>query len=160
MSHRIVIERDDGGVSITELSGEILATLASDGGAMHAEIDKIALASGFTVKSWHESDVASLPADRTFRDAWHHAGSGKVEVHMDRARAIHLDRLRVARAPALAALDVEYQRADERGDVAAKAAVAKRKQALRDLPAALKLEQHATPEALAAAWPADLPRPA
>lgn len=158
MAHRIVIEREDGGVSIMELSGELLATLATDGAAIHAEIDKFAAGSGVAVKSWHESAVGNLPADRAFRDAWHHAGGGKVAVHMDRARAIHLDRLRAARAPALEALDIDYQRADERGDTAAKAEIAKRKQALRDLPATLRLEQHATPEALAAAWPADLPR--
>lgn len=127
--------------------------------AIGVEVDKICAGSGFGMVSWHESDVASLPAGRTFRDAWHHAGTGKVAVHMDRARAIHLERVRAARAPALAALDIEYQIADERGDAVAKSAIAKRKQALRDLPKSMRLDQHATPEALAAAWPADLPRP-
>ncbi|MEJ0012348.1 MAG: hypothetical protein WDM94_06895 [Bauldia sp.] len=72
---------------------------------------------------------------------------------MDKARAIHCDRMRAARAPRLAALDIAYQRADESGDAAAKAAVAARKQALRDVTADPAIAAAETPDALKAVWP-------
>ena len=53
----------------------------------------------------------------------------------------------------LAALDVEYQHADERGDVAEKARIAAKKQALRDVTADPAIEAAQTPEALKAVWP-------
>lgn len=84
-------------------------------------------------------DPANVPADRTFRGAWVFSGNG-IDHDMAKARAIHRDRMRAARAPLLAALDVEYQRADERGDAKAKADIAARKQTLRDAPADPRIE--------------------
>lgn len=73
-----------------------------------------------------------LPPRDEFRNAW--TFSGKAVAHdMTRAADLRREQLRRERAPALAALDVEYQRADERGDAKAKSAVAARKQALRDV---------------------------
>jgi hypothetical protein len=73
-----------------------------------------------------------VPPDRTFRDAWTH--DGKTIVHdMVKAKSILREALRRQRECMFAALDVDYQRADERGDAAAKAAVAQRKQKLRDV---------------------------
>jgi hypothetical protein len=97
----------------------------------------------------------SAPADRTFRDAWR-LTSGKIEHDMAKAKAIHRDRLRAQRAPLLAALDVEYQRADEKGDTEKKQAIAKRKQALRDVTADPAIELADTPDALKAVIPAAL----
>lgn len=54
-------------------------------------------------------------------------------------------RLRARRAPLLAALDVEYQRADEAGDAAAKKRIAARKQALRDVTADPAIDAAQTP---------------
>lgn len=90
--------------------------------------------------------VADIPADRTFRAAW----TADLTVDMDKARDIQRDRLRDERAPMLAALDVEYQRADERGDDEAKAAVAAQKQALRDITKADEIEAAKTPDELKA----------
>ena len=103
------------------------------------------------------TDVTELPADwvappRDFRNAWKLEG-GKIGHDMEKCRAIHKDKLRLARAPLLAALDVEYQRADEADDKAAKADIAKRKQALRDVTAAPEIEAAKTPEELKAVWP-------
>lgn len=97
-------------------------------------------------------DAEQVPADRTYRDAWQAAGAGLV-VDMDRARSIHRDRMRVKRKPMLEALDVDYVRADERGDPAAKAQVVARKQALRDAPADPRIDAAQTPEELKAVWP-------
>lgn len=95
------------------------------------------------------------PDDRTFRDAWAFDGKA-VKVDMPKARNIHRDRLRAARRPKLEALDTEYQRADEAGDAKAKAAIAERKQELRDVTADPAIEAAQTPAELAAVRPAIL----
>lgn len=87
--------------------------------------------------------------DRTFRGAWT-LDAGVIVVDMDRARALHLEALRAARAPLLAALDVQYQRADEENDAEAKAEVIARKQVLRDITDDPRIAAAATPEQLKA----------
>lgn len=75
---------------------------------------------------------------------------------MDKCRAIHRDRMRAARPPLLASLDIEYQtyqRANEAGDAAHKQAVAARKQTLRDVTKIPEIEQATTPDDLKAVWP-------
>lgn len=104
--------------------------------------------------AWRESehwivDAAALPADRTFREAWK-ARAGRVEHDMTKCREIHRERLRVERAPQLAGLDIEYQRADEAGDQTAKRRIAAQKQALRDAPANPAIDSARTPEELKA----------
>lgn len=76
-------------------------------------------------------DPATLPLSREYRDAWTLIGNSVVH-DIAKARDIQRDRLRVARAPLLAALDTAYLQADEAGDAKAKAAIAAQKQALRD----------------------------
>lgn len=78
---------------------------------------------------------------------------GRCIVDKAKARAIHRDKLRAARAPKLAALDVDYVRADERGDTAAKRAIAAQKQALRDVTADPAIDKAKTIAALAKVWP-------
>jgi hypothetical protein len=99
-------------------------------------------------------DVSELPQDRTFRNAWTHDGKKPV-VHMDRARAIHRDMLRRARAPKLAALDIEYQKADEAGNAEAKQRVSAGKKLLRDATADPKIDAAITPDELKSLWPKD-----
>lgn len=71
--------------------------------------------------------------DRYFRKAWRWTTQEPViDVDLDAAREVHREQLRHLRAPLLAALDVEYQRADESKDEQKKADIAKHKQALRD----------------------------
>lgn len=103
-------------------------------------------------------DHTAIPADRSFRNAWRHDGAS-LSVDMPAARGIHRDRMRAARAPLLAALDVAYQRADEKGDAAAKAVVADRKQALRDVTADAAIDAATTPDELVAVWPVILGDP-
>lgn len=76
-------------------------------------------------------DDGGIPLDRTFRNAWE--DNGGVKVNMPKAREIHKDFLRGLRKPKLAALDVEYQIADESGNVALKSSISAKKQALRDV---------------------------
>ena len=56
-----------------------------------------------------------------------------IGINTANAKAIHKEKIRTARAPLLAALDVEYQRAQETG--ASTTAIVAKKQALRDQPA-------------------------
>lgn len=97
----------------------------------------------------------ALPSDNEFFDAWKVAGNA-VTVDMPAARGIWRDKMRQARAPKLAALDVEFMRAVERGDAAAQADIAARKQALRDVTADPAIESAATTAELRAVWPAIL----
>jgi len=100
-------------------------------------------------------DAADIPVDRTFRDAL------KIDLthDMPRAREIQRDRMRAARAPKLAALDIAYQRADEAGDNAKKERITALKNALRDVTADPAIEAATTTEVLKAVWPAVLTDP-
>jgi hypothetical protein len=99
------------------------------------------------VKSWRLlAPGEALPEGREFRAAWR--DRGRVEVDMPAAREVHRERLRSLRAPRLAALDAEYLRADEAGDQAAKRAVVKAKQALRDVTADPRIAAAQTPAEL------------
>ncbi|MCA6098878.1 hypothetical protein J6525_10725 [Bradyrhizobium sp. WSM 4400] len=75
---------------------------------------------------------------------------------MEKCRAILRDRMRFSRAPKLAVLDIEYQRADEVGDVARKQAIAAKKQKLRDVTKLPEIDAATTLEALKAVWPQDV----
>ena len=75
-------------------------------------------------------------------------------VDMAKAREIHKDKIRLARAPILAELDVEFQKALEAGssttDIVAK------KQALRDAPADSGIAAANSADALKAQWKTDI----
>lgn len=88
-------------------------------------------------------EASAIPADRTFRNAWKHEG-GSVVHDMKKCRELHRDMLRKARAPKLAALDVEQLRGRD---------VSVQKQALRDLPQSASIDGAQTPEELKAIWP-------
>ena len=124
---------------------------------VQASLDKYAWAS--QIASWRVVPESFHLPDRTFRNAWRDDGKKKAAVDMVHAREIHKDHLRHCREPVLTALDVEYQRADEAGDAAAKAAVAQRKQALRDITAHPGITAAKTPDALKAIWPEELGSP-
>jgi hypothetical protein len=76
-----------------------------------------------------------------------------IAINMAKAREIQRDRIRALREPLFADLDVAYQRADEIGDAEAKAAIAARKQALRDATKDPAIDAAKTPEELKAAIP-------
>jgi hypothetical protein len=99
------------------------------------------------IKSWRFCAADNYPQDRTYRNAWRDTGSAIVH-DMPAAREIHRNILRQYRAPRLDALDVEYQRADERNDQHAKKDVAARKQKLRDAPADPRIAAAQTVEQL------------
>ena len=71
-------------------------------------------------------------------------------IDMAKAKEIHKTRIRVARAPKLAELDVEFQRALETG--ASTTDIVTKKNALRDAPAAVGISSAITPDELKAQW--------
>jgi hypothetical protein len=99
--------------------------------------------------SFRTMPCSAIPQDRYFRNAWCDVSPEPIiDLDMDKARAIHKDRLRARRAPMLAQLDVDYQRADEQGDKKKKRDIAARKQALRDVTDDPAIAAATTPEAL------------
>jgi hypothetical protein len=74
-----------------------------------------------------------------------------ITIDMTKARDIWRDRMRAARAPQLAALDIVFQRALEQG--ADTKAVVAQKQALRDVTRHPDIEAAATIDDLKAVWP-------
>lgn len=135
----LLIEMDDSSVQIMQVSPSAVS---------EQEIAKWrALHPGYV--RHREIDPASVPADRTFRDAW----DASLCVNMEKAREIHRNRMREARAPKLQVLDVAYVRALEGGDAAGAQTIAAQKQTLRDVTVDPSIEAASTPEELKAVWP-------
>jgi hypothetical protein len=120
---RIIYTNSDGGVSVIvpapecELSIEEIAAKDVPAGADYEIVN-----------------VADIPSDRTFRNAWFHdktSAPQKVGVDMGKAKELTKERLRAERAPLLAAQDVAFQRAMESG--ADTTAIVAEKQRLRDI---------------------------
>jgi hypothetical protein len=77
--------------------------------------------------------VDSVDIDNDYFNAYEFNAETGAKVNIEKAKAIHLDKFRSARAPKLSALDIEYMKAVESNDEAKKAAVAADKKALRDV---------------------------
>jgi hypothetical protein len=159
MSKRLVYTRpEDGGVSIVHIAPDTRMLLPRKGFPPVLEPEPYwlqrmaAQVIPANAQDVHVIDVADVPADRSYRNAWKHQ-AGIISVHMDKARGIHRDRLREARQPMLNQLDIEYQRAHERGDEEHIKTVAAAKQALRDVTKHPDIDAAQTPEELKAVWP-------
>jgi hypothetical protein len=74
-----------------------------------------------------------------------------ITVNMAKARDIHRQKMRNAREPLFAALDVAYQRATETG--ADTSEIIAKKQALRDVTGDPAIEAAQTTDELKAVWP-------
>ena len=75
-------------------------------------------------------------------------------VNMAKAREIHKNKIRDARAPKLAELDIEFQKALETS--ADTSAIVAKKQALRDAPADSGIASASTTDELKAQWKTDI----
>ena len=75
-------------------------------------------------------------------------------IDMAKARDIHKTNIRTARAPKLAELDVEFQKAQETS--ADTSAIVAKKQALRDAPADSGIASASTADELKAQWKTDI----
>jgi len=75
-------------------------------------------------------------------------------INMEKAREIHKDKIREARTPKLAELDIEFQKALETS--ADTSAIVAKKQALRDAPADSGIAAASDTDALKAQWKTDI----
>ena len=132
---RIFYTRPDGGVSVVCPAPEFMARFESEAEGIDAVRAKDVPADAANI--W-EGDVGDLPHRGSFRNAWKQTDATAPEVDMPKARAIKTDRIRPERNERLAALDIDYMRADEAGDTTEKERVAVVKQELRDLPATIQ----------------------
>lgn len=116
MTQVIIFTNDNGGVSVCVPTGELdINVVKAKDTPSHSII----------------VDTSALPeADNDFFNAWELSG-GVVRVNLDKAKALTKDRLRMERAPLLAAQDVAFQRALESG--ADTTAIVAEKQRLRDI---------------------------
>ena len=99
----------------------------------------------------------TVPAERTFREAWTFAGNpeaGVISVDMDAAKDIWRDKIRQARDSEFEALDAAFMKALETG--ADTSAIVAQKQALRDAPVDPAIDAATTPAELKAVQPAGL----
>ena len=77
--------------------------------------------------------VESLDIDNEYFDAYEFDAELGAKLNIEKAKAIHLDKFRFARAPKLAKLDIDFMKAVEANDEAKKTEIIAAKQALRDV---------------------------
>jgi len=75
-------------------------------------------------------------------------------IDMAKARVIHKNKIREARTPKLAELDIEFQKALETGSSTTD--IVNKKQALRDAPANSDIDSASDADALKAQWQTDI----
>jgi len=155
----VAISRPDGSLAIMQFV-TLLKRNPEDPGFIReptpANIEAEIAKAGIPALYWWITDPATLPQDRTFRNAWKDDGSRKVVHDMPRARAIHMDRIREARAPKLEALDRDWMRATGQGKASEVAQIEVQRQRLRDIPQSLDLSKAQTVDELKTIWPAEL----
>ena len=151
MSTRIIWENADGTTSVLNP----VLTCINPATGKNFTIEEIAakdVPAGITTYSIVDNSV--LPSDRNFRNAWKATGLGNTTATVGEdiaaARELHKTNIRNARTPKLAALDVEFQKAQETS--AGITTIAANKQALRDAPAASGIATAANTTELKAQW--------
>lgn len=148
---RIIYQNSEGGCSVV--------VPAPDSGLTIEEVIAKCVPAGTPHKV---VPVNEVPSDRTYRNAWAaDVVNGKVTHDMVKAREIHKGHMRTARTPLLAALDVAYIKADEKGPsgaaekaqiAAEKAQIAAQKAVLRDCTKLPAIDAAATIDDLRAVW--------
>tara|TARA_R110002126_G_scaffold253284_2_gene396341 strand:+ start:175 stop:579 length:405 start_codon:yes stop_codon:yes gene_type:complete len=77
--------------------------------------------------------VESVDIDNDYFNAYEFDAETGTKVNIEKAKAIHLDKFRAARAPKLAKLDIDFMKAVEANDEVKKAEIISAKQALRNI---------------------------
>lgn len=112
--------------------------------------------------SHRDMEDSTIPKDREFRGAWTDTTpEAIIDIDIVKARAIHLDRIRVKRNTELTRLDIEGIKAEDMGLTEELARIRAEKQVLRDLPQTLQkdLDAAKTVDELKAIQPAILLEP-
>ena len=151
MSTRIIWENPDGTTSVLNP----VLTCKNPATGKNFTIEEIAakdVPAGITTYSIVDNSV--LPSDRNFRNAWKATGLGNTTATVGEdiaaARELHKTNIRNARTPKLAALDVEFQKAQETSSGTAE--IVDKKRVLRDAPAAAGIATAANTTELKAQW--------
>lgn len=115
-----------------------------------ATIEEIAAKDCPPGSTWFVNDDENMP-DNYFRGAWVH-DEGLVSIDMDKAREVHINNLRIERAPILLELDIEEMKATRTaistGDKSKYDEVISKKQALLDITKNPEIDAATTPEEL------------
>ena len=153
---RIIYTRPDGGVSVVCPTPEFMSRFENESEAISVLREKNVPTDATNIQ---ECNVDDLPSRGSFRAAWTQTGDAQT-VDMGKARAIKTDQIRPERNKKLAALDIDYIRADEAGNTDKKQSIATVKQKLRDLPETIQSDLNAldTPDALekfTPTWPTE-----
>ena len=77
--------------------------------------------------------VDSVNIDIEYFESFEFDSEAGTKINIEKAKAIHLDKFRFARAPKLQKLDIDFMKAVEVGDEVKKAEIIAAKQALRDV---------------------------
>jgi hypothetical protein len=77
--------------------------------------------------------VESIDIDDDYFNSYEFDSETGAKVNINKAKAIHLDKFRAARAPKLAKLDIDFMKAVEAVDEVKKTEIVSSKQALRDV---------------------------
>jgi hypothetical protein len=95
----------------------------------------------------------TIPAERTFREAWEAPEGEVIGIDMSKARDVWRDKIRLAREPHLPELDAAFMKALEAGNTTEQTSIAAQKQAWRDAPAHPDIDAATTLEELKAVQP-------
>ena len=130
---KIIYTNSDGTVSIINPTGDVNDAIKDVPSGLSYEI----------------VEDSAIPTDRSFRNAWKQ-NSKTIETDMTKAKEIHKNKIRIARTPKLAELDIEFQRALETS--ADTSTIVAKKQTLRDAPSASGISTAASEADLKAQW--------
>jgi Phage tail assembly chaperone protein len=169
MDKRIVYARPDGGLSVIIPAPKARLQLWDEDLKAHVPESDEVFQARIAAKDVPPDaigvtpcDVAEIPADRSYRDAWCLPDAGDddcaeettaVAVRMSKAREIQMGSIRWARDARLAALDVTQQRALVAKNDAEVQRIETVKQELRDIPQSFDLAAAKTPAELRVLWP-------
>lgn len=145
-------------IIIKQTSGSVAIMTLVEGADLDTAIGKWQQVHPNMYLSHREMPDDVIPTDRTFRDAWADTTPElTIDVDMAKARAIHLDSIRIKRNAELSKLDIQATKAQDIGDADALTQIRVRKQELRDLPATLapSLASAVSVDALKAIQPLD-----
>lgn len=95
-----------------------------------------------------------IPTDQTFFNAWRLV-DGKIEIDMQAARKIHMDKIRIVRNQELERVDIEIKKWGDIGQDLS--ALWNERINLRSIPQTFDLNNFTDPESLKNSWPTELP---
>mgnify|MGYP001589396866 CR=1 FL=1 len=122
-------------IVITCIDGSVQVMTVINGANVNECLEKWADVNQDKYESHREMSDDAIPSDREFREAWADTTPEPViDICMEKARGIHLSRIRAKRNAELAKLDIDATKAQDIGDDVELAQVRARKQELRDFP--------------------------